>query len=346
MASTADIKNGVVLNIDGQLWSVVEFQHVKPGKGGAFVRTKLRNVTSGKVVHKTFNAGAKIETATVDRRDATFLYRDGTDFVFMDSEDFEQHPLPEALVGRLAPLEARLAEVDPAGALDRFAERLEAVQGRVAQLEAVENPFTEISDQLTRLYAQKDAGLAQVLERLAPLEARLSGLEARPWDPAGEEARDEARAQAQAIAAQMIAARTASDQVAAQTGLFADRLALLEASLPRLSAAQATLMQALEARTLAMAAPAIAAASAWGLQAPLSDPARWALNRLALKARQVGARQDLIREGDKPENVLLILDGFACRYKVLPDGQRQIMALLVPGDHETLIAALEAKKKA
>lgn len=65
---------------------------------------------------------------------------------------------------------------------------------------------------------------------------------------------------------------------------------------------------------------------------PLSDPARWALNRLALKARQVGARQDLIREGDKPENVLLILDGFACRYKVLPHGQRQIMALLVPGD--------------
>ena len=278
----------------------------------------------------------------------------------------------ETVFARLQPLEAQLADLDrrlagqdPAGVLDRFAERLETVQGRVAQLEAVENPFTEISaqltrlyaqkdatvetvfarlqpleaklaeleaglgalrplaesliaadpraeidgltariealnwaqgevaaglaalkaaaeaeaaveaaglspvaglaDQLTRLYAQKDAGLAQVLERLAPLEARLSGLEARPWDPAGEEARDEARAQAQAIAAQMIAARTASDQVAAQTGLFADRLALLEASLPRLSAAQATLMQALEARTLAMAAPAIAAAIAPGM---------------------------------------------------------------------------------
>ena len=63
MASTADIKNGVVLNIDGQLWSVVEFQHVKPGKGGAFVRTKLKNVLTGKVVDKTFNAGAKIEIA-------------------------------------------------------------------------------------------------------------------------------------------------------------------------------------------------------------------------------------------------------------------------------------------
>ncbi|MGD3206116.1 elongation factor P, partial [Xanthomonas citri pv. citri] len=69
MASTTDIKNGAVLIIDGQLWSVVEFQHVKPGKGGAFVRTKLKNVVSGKVVDRTFNAGAKIDTATVDRRD-------------------------------------------------------------------------------------------------------------------------------------------------------------------------------------------------------------------------------------------------------------------------------------
>ena len=99
MASTADFKNGLVLNIDGQLWQITEFQHVKPGKGPAFVRTKLKNVLSGKVVDKTYNAGVKVETATVDRRDATYLYRDGTDFVFMDSEDYEQHPLPESLVG-------------------------------------------------------------------------------------------------------------------------------------------------------------------------------------------------------------------------------------------------------
>lgn len=102
MASTADFKNGLVLNIDGQLWTIMEFQHVKPGKGPAFVRTKLKNVLSGKVVDKTYNAGVKVETATVDRRDATYLYRDGTDFVFMDSEDFEQHPLPEKLVGDAA----------------------------------------------------------------------------------------------------------------------------------------------------------------------------------------------------------------------------------------------------
>ena len=102
MASTADFKNGLVLAIDGQLWQIVEFQHVKPGKGPAFVRTKLKNVLSGKVVDKTYNAGVKVETATVDRRDTTFLYRDGSDFVFMDSQDYEQHPLPESLVGDAA----------------------------------------------------------------------------------------------------------------------------------------------------------------------------------------------------------------------------------------------------
>src|ERR1700759_5251159 len=99
VASTADFKNGLVLQIDGQLWQITEFQHVKPGKGPAFVRTTLKNLPSGKVVDKTFNAGVKVETATVDRRDMTFLYRDGADFIFMDSQDYEQHPLPESLVG-------------------------------------------------------------------------------------------------------------------------------------------------------------------------------------------------------------------------------------------------------
>jgi elongation factor P len=99
MASTADIKNGVVLNIDGQLWSVVEFQHVKPGKGGAFVRTKLKNVLSGKVVDKTFNAGAKVETANVDKRSMTYLYKDGADFVFMDVQSYEQLEVAPEIVG-------------------------------------------------------------------------------------------------------------------------------------------------------------------------------------------------------------------------------------------------------
>jgi elongation factor P len=102
MASTADIKNGVVLSIDGQLWSVIEFQHVKPGKGGAFVRTKLKNVVSGKVVDRTYNAGAKIEIENVDRRDYTYLYNDGESFVFMDATDYDQITVTSTVVGDAA----------------------------------------------------------------------------------------------------------------------------------------------------------------------------------------------------------------------------------------------------
>jgi elongation factor P len=99
VATTNDLKNGLVLRIDGQLWTVVEFQHVKPGKGGAFVRTKLKNVLSGKVVDRTFNAGVKVDTATVDRRTMQFLYREGTDCVFMDMDSFEQMHVPAETVG-------------------------------------------------------------------------------------------------------------------------------------------------------------------------------------------------------------------------------------------------------
>ncbi|MET7300624.1 MULTISPECIES: elongation factor P [Embleya] len=103
MATTNDLKNGMVLKLDnGQLWSVVEFQHVKPGKGGAFVRTKLKHVLSGKVVDKTFNAGTKVETATVDKRGMQFSYKDGTDFVFMDTDTYEQLPISPETVGDAA----------------------------------------------------------------------------------------------------------------------------------------------------------------------------------------------------------------------------------------------------
>ncbi|MEN2740972.1 elongation factor P [Microbacterium sp. X-17] len=102
MASTADIRNGVVLSIDGQLWNVVDFQHVKPGKGGAFVRTKLKNVMTGKVVDRTFNAGAKVEIENVDRRDFQYLYNDGESFVFMDVDDYDQINIPAATVGDAA----------------------------------------------------------------------------------------------------------------------------------------------------------------------------------------------------------------------------------------------------
>ncbi|MEE6281081.1 elongation factor P [Georgenia sunbinii] len=102
MASTNDLKNGMVLVIDGHLWSVVEFQHVKPGKGPAFVRTKLKNVLSGKSVDKTFNAGVKVETATVDRRDMQYLYQDGADYVFMDSSTYEQLTVMADTIGDVA----------------------------------------------------------------------------------------------------------------------------------------------------------------------------------------------------------------------------------------------------
>ena len=99
MATTNDLKNGMTLSIDGQLWNVVEFQHVKPGKGGAFVRTRLKNVISGKVVDRTFNAGVKVDVANVDRREMQYLYREGDEFVFMDLRDYDQPRIPAQTVG-------------------------------------------------------------------------------------------------------------------------------------------------------------------------------------------------------------------------------------------------------
>lgn len=113
MATSNDLKNGMVLSIENQLWSVIEFQHVKPGKGPAFVRTKMRNVLSGKVVDKTFNAGVKIETANVDRRDMQYLYNDGSGFVFMDSTNYEQITVDQKVMGETSNylLENQLATV-------------------------------------------------------------------------------------------------------------------------------------------------------------------------------------------------------------------------------------------
>ncbi|MEO3789978.1 elongation factor P [Nonomuraea sp. B10E15] len=103
MATTNDLKNGMVLKLDGgELWAVVEFQHVKPGKGGAFVRTKLKNVLSGKVVDKTFNAGVKVEVANVDKREMQYSYKDGDEFVFMDTETYDMVNVPSVTVGTAA----------------------------------------------------------------------------------------------------------------------------------------------------------------------------------------------------------------------------------------------------
>ncbi|MDN5727350.1 MAG: elongation factor P [Propionibacteriales bacterium] len=99
MASTNDLKNGMVLNLDGQLWQVLWFQHHKPGKGNTVVRSKLKNVLSGKIIDKTFNSDTKVETATVDRREMQYLYHDGDGFVFMDTGTYDQLTLSEAVVG-------------------------------------------------------------------------------------------------------------------------------------------------------------------------------------------------------------------------------------------------------
>ena len=99
MATTNELKNGMTLDLDGVLWNVVEFQHVKPGKGGAFVRSKLKNVMTGQVVDRTFNAGVKVDVAMVDKREMTYLYQDGSDYVFMDSATYDQLPVPAQAVG-------------------------------------------------------------------------------------------------------------------------------------------------------------------------------------------------------------------------------------------------------
>jgi elongation factor P len=99
MISTSDFKTGVTIQLDGDVFSVVDFQHVKPGKGAAFVRTKLKNVKTGAVVERRFNAGEKVAKAHVERRDMDYLYKDGEHFVVMDKETYEQISLTAGQIG-------------------------------------------------------------------------------------------------------------------------------------------------------------------------------------------------------------------------------------------------------
>ena len=100
--SVNDLKNGITLQLDNGLFQVVEFQHVKPGKGGAFVRTKIKNARTGAVIDKTFNAGIKVEQAIVDRQDMQYLYQDGTDLVFMNTKTFDQMNIARETLGTVA----------------------------------------------------------------------------------------------------------------------------------------------------------------------------------------------------------------------------------------------------
>ena len=96
MIDTSDFRNGLSIMLDGQIYQIVEFQHVKPGKGGAFVRTTLKGVQNGKTIDRTYRAGEDLEQAILEKRSLQYLYRDGEDFVFMDTEHFEQTNVPES----------------------------------------------------------------------------------------------------------------------------------------------------------------------------------------------------------------------------------------------------------
>ncbi|MFQ6093635.1 MAG: elongation factor P [bacterium] len=99
MATTADFRNGMVIVLDGRLYTIIEFQHVKPGKGGAFVRTKLKGVVSGKVIDKTFRAGERVEEARVERNFMQYLYAAGGMYYVMDPSTYEQIPIPKEIMG-------------------------------------------------------------------------------------------------------------------------------------------------------------------------------------------------------------------------------------------------------
>ncbi|MHB1906985.1 MAG: elongation factor P [Acidimicrobiales bacterium] len=100
--TTSDIKNGITIKLDEGLYTVIEFQHVKPGKGGAFVRTKFRNLRTGAVIERTFRAEERLEQAIIDKRDTQFLYRDGEDYIFMDQTTFDQVPVRSGTLGEAA----------------------------------------------------------------------------------------------------------------------------------------------------------------------------------------------------------------------------------------------------
>lgn len=97
--STSDLRNGITLKIDEGLFTVLEFQHVKPGKGGAFVRTKLRNARTGAVIERTYRGDERLEQAIIDKRDTQYLYRDGDDYIFMDQSNFDQVPVSSKSLG-------------------------------------------------------------------------------------------------------------------------------------------------------------------------------------------------------------------------------------------------------
>ena len=182
--SVNELKNGITLELDNGLFQVVEFQHVKPGKGGAFVRTKIRNVRTGAVIDKTFNAGIKVEQAIIDRQDMQFLYKDGDDYVFMNTTTYDQMNVPpvalgdaanfltEQMIAQIAMYQSEIIGVDIAASVElTISETEPGVQGdrvsgarKPATLETgkvLQVPlFVEIGDKIKSVF--RTAGLDQV----------------------------------------------------------------------------------------------------------------------------------------------------------------------------------------
>jgi len=189
MASTNDLKNGMVLDLDGQLWSVVWFQHHKPGKGGAMVKTTLKNVLSGKTVDKTFNAGVKVDTANVDKRTMQYLYHDGESYVFMDTETYDQIPVSDTTVGTAARFlldnqEAIVAQIDK-NTLTRIARDavyigvgagVLAIQQAQVQRREVQK---QLGAQLGEARQQLGTAAERIEERMKLVEERLETVEDR-----------------------------------------------------------------------------------------------------------------------------------------------------------------------
>src|SRR4029453_18769999 len=141
--STAEFKKGLKIQFDGQPFTVVDFQHVKPGKGGAFVRTKLKNIRTGAVLERTFNAGIRVEQAIVDKRDMQFLYRDGDDYVFMDNTSYDQVHVPPAALGEAADY-----------LVEQMTANLATFQGEIVQVEIA--PSVELTIARTEPGVQGD----------------------------------------------------------------------------------------------------------------------------------------------------------------------------------------------
>jgi len=145
--TTNDLKTGITLQLDNGLFQVIEFQHVKPGKGGAFVRTKLRNVRTGSVLEKTFNAGIRVEQAIVDRQDMQFLYRDGDDYVFMDNSSYEQVQVPPSALGEAADY-----------LVEQMSANLATFEGEIVQVEIAPSVELAIADTEPGLQGDRVSG--------------------------------------------------------------------------------------------------------------------------------------------------------------------------------------------